>query len=261
MLITESPYKYYDAKEVAKRLVLGAEAFGVTIRLNTDMLGTWPKDPEVHQTFIQTKYTGAAEDITNELSEIPPLTIEDDKSGTIFAKDSKGRPIVKGYMAKGNLKANGNAHKDNPEIKIKNIRSKLVNSVFIYPRNIHFTDENDNIVEVVDGVFERPLQAQTQQGPRTSLAKSEVIYAGRQLRFIVIILPHKEITAEVVYKLLGVGMLMGLGQNRGAGFGQFWVEDWTPLEMPLEMPLKVKTHRRGKMVFMDDEKRGGDANE
>jgi hypothetical protein len=269
MLINESLYKQYDAKDVAKRLVLGSKAYGVTILLETDMLGTWPKNPDIHQDFIQTKYPGPIADIANELNEIPPLTAEDDKSGTIFPKDDKGRPIAKGYMAKGNLKANGNAHKDNPEIAIKNIRSKLTNTVFIYPANIHFVDENDRIVEEIDGTFERPLQAQTQQGPRTSLATSEVISAGRRLRFIVIILPHKEIDEAIVHKVLGVGMLMGLGQNRGAGFGQFSIEDWTPLEMPNTLKPFASSHlkivkpkpAKNTEVAKNGAECGGDANE
>jgi hypothetical protein len=231
MLISESKYySQYDTKDLASRIVLGATMYGVTLLLENDMLGTWPKDPEVHKTYLQTKYPGTVTDIADELNEIP-LTPEDDKSGTIFAKDDIGRPVVKAYMIKGNLKANINAHKDNPNIKIQAARSKVVNSVFIYPRNIPFLDENDQIVKTIDGVFERPLQGQTAQGPRISLANSEVIKEGRRLQFIVILLPHKDITEKIIHKVFEIGILMGLGQNRGAGYGAYSIEDWTPLEI------------------------------
>ena len=77
----------------------------------------------------------------------------------------------------------------------------------------------------VDGVVERPLRAQTMQGPRVTLARSDYMNAGTKLTFeIKVVESAKEFTVEVVKSLFEYGELQGLGQFRNGSYGRFTVE-------------------------------------
>jgi hypothetical protein len=72
--------------------------------------------------------------------------------------------------------------------------------------------------------YQRSLRAMTAQGPRISLAKSEVVPAGAKLRFKLNIMEGSPITKEVLCKMLDCGQFFGLGQWRNAGYGLFVYE-------------------------------------
>ncbi len=180
-----------------------------TIQLITEMLGTVTKDPEVYKTYIESKKPeGVTED--------EYLTVEkiEEKGWTGFHADDKGLFIYE-YMIKGFLKAAGNVLKES--LKIKALRSKIDDYVFISPRRIYLGKERP------DGYIERPLRAMTMQGPRVTLARSDKINEGQEIEFTITLLPHKEINWKVIDKLLAHGELMGLGQFRNGGYGRFKV--------------------------------------
>lgn len=182
----------------------------VKIKLLTEMLGTVTKDPEVYKTYIESKKP------ETQNGEDEYLTIDkiEEKGWTGFHRDENGLFIYE-YMIKGFLKAAGNVLKE--ELKIKALRSKLDDFVFIQPRRIYMGQEKP------DGFVERPLRAMTMQGPRVTLARSDYINAGKVIDFNITLLPHKEIKEETVLRLLRHGELMGLGQFRNGGYGRFEV--------------------------------------
>ncbi len=179
------------------------------IELLTEMLGTVTKDPEVYRTYIESKKPES-------IDEKEYLTVEkvEEKGWTGFHKDENGLFIFD-YLCKGFLKHAGNVLKDS--LKIKALRSKIDDYVFISPRRIYLGQD------IPDGILERPLRAMTAQGPRVTLARSDYISAGKQLTFEITLLPHKEITWEVIDTLLAYGELQGLGQWRNSGCGKFKV--------------------------------------
>ena len=61
------------------------------------------------------------------------------------------------------------------------------------------------------------------QGPRVSLAKSDLVHAGTVLNFTIEFIETKEIKASLFKELLDYGRLKGLGQWRNAGNGSFEV--------------------------------------
>jgi hypothetical protein len=69
--------------------------------------------------------------------------------------------------------------------------------------------------------LQRSLRAQTAQGPRITLAKSEVIEAGASLTFVLKVMQNCGITEEVLDTLFSYGEWVGLGQWRNAGNGMF----------------------------------------
>lgn len=179
------------------------------IELTTEMLGTVTKDPEVYKTYIESK---KPESVTEE----EYLTVDkiEEKGWTGFHRDDQGLFLYE-YMIKGFLKASGNVLKD--ELKIKALKSKIDDFVFIQPRRIYLGKMEP------DGSVERPLRAMTMQGPRVTLARSDKINEGTKINFTIALLPHKEITWEVLDRLLAHGELMGLGQFRNGGYGRFVV--------------------------------------
>jgi len=179
------------------------------IELLEPMLGTITKDPEVYKTYIESKKPEG-------IDEEEYLTVQkvEEKGWTGFHEDETGL-FIYDYMLKGFLKNAGNVLKES--LKIKALRSKLDNYVFIKPRRIYLGQKES------DGFLERPLRAMTQQGPRVTLARSDYINKGKILAFEILLLPHKEVTWKVIDELLAYGELMGLGQFRNGGYGRFKV--------------------------------------
>ena len=173
------------------------------ITLIEKMLGTIPKNKEVFSRYIATERTGP-----EEISNVP----EGEESGyTGFFTKPDGIYLYD-YHIKGFLKEAGNVLKE--AVKIKNLKSKMHNYVFVFPREIYLKNKPD-------GVLERPLRAMTMQGPRVSLAKSDYVDAGLSVEITIKLLPHKEISREVIEKLLDYGQLKGLGQWRNGSWGRF----------------------------------------
>jgi len=180
------------------------------IELTSRMLGTVTKDPEVYKTYIESKKP------EEKAGEDEYLTVEkvEEKGWTGFHKDETGLFIYE-YMIKGFLKNAGNVLKDAQ--KVKALKSKIDNFVFISPRRVYLGQEEP------DGVLERPLRAMTARGPRVTLARSDYIRAGKVIEFEITLLPHKELSWKLLNSLLEYGELMGLGQFRNGGYGRFKV--------------------------------------
>lgn len=181
-----------------------------SIKLVEDMLGTVTKDPDVYKTYIESKKPESLN------GEDEYLTVEkvEEKGWTGFHQDEKGL-FIYNYMIKGFLKNAGNVLKD--IVKIKALKSKIDNYIFINPRRIYLGKDEP------DGFLERPLRAMTAQGPRVTLARSDTINAGTVIEFEITLVPHKEIKWSIIDELLEYGKLMGLGQFRNGGYGQFEV--------------------------------------
>jgi hypothetical protein len=183
----------------------------VEVELINPMLGTVSKDPEIYKTFIENK---KPVDIQEE--EFKTVEKSEQKGWTGFHIDEEKGLFIYNYMIKGFLKNAGNVLKE--QTKIKNLRAKLNNFVFIEPRRIYFDQMKP------DGVIERPLRAQTAQGPRITLARSDYIDEGKKLKFKIIILDNKEkINEKLIDTLLQYGKFMGLGQFRNGEYGAFKV--------------------------------------
>jgi len=130
---------------------------------------------------------------------------------TGFYKDTQGVYLYD-YHIKGFLKESGNTLKD--IVKIKNLKSKLDNFLFIEPRAIWLADK-------VTGILERPLRGMTSMGPRVSIARSEYLDPPLTIQIGITLINHKELNFNVVETLLDYGTLKGIGQWRNASYGRF----------------------------------------
>ena len=131
-------------------------------------------------------------------------------------------PVIRAHQILGFLKEAANNFKD--ALGIRNARDKVSKYVRIMPYNLYIYDTEiapENIVDDVDGIEERPLKAMTAQGPRVSIAKSEVIKSKRDklVQFEVWLYKNKEITWEILEALMEeYGRVNGISQWRNSGY-------------------------------------------
>ncbi len=193
--------------------------YKVTATLLQPMLGTnpttdiWSSHIAATQTRGMKKDGKTDEEIKEELKDIQSDLPELEEKGlTSFLSDEKGY-YIPAYMIRGFLKAAATAMKEHG--KLKQLKSKISQWVFVLPSKIHCADPKDKL-EIVS----RPLRADTPMGQRTAIARSHSIPAGTKLNFEIHTL-NESITKEFLLELLTYGFYQGLGQNRGAGYGQF----------------------------------------
>ena len=175
-----------------------------TIELTEPMLGTIPKDKEVFTSHVRDHERGADD-------EIPPGEIEE-RGWTSFYTDEQGRPVLMDYQVKGFLKEAANTLKDS--LGLKALRNNLDSTLFVTPRRTVLADH-------VGEPLERPLRAQTMQGPRVTVVRSDTIPAGNRYTFRLRVLKSSKITEEVLRHIVAYGELKGLGQWRNGGYGRF----------------------------------------
>jgi hypothetical protein len=191
----------------------------VRIRLLEDMLGTVPANKAVYSEYIESKKPVEMQEEREADTIMEKL---EEKGYTIFHSDEEGI-FLYNYMVKGFLKHAGNVMKGDDNLGVKALKSKLSDFLFVFPRRIHVGKAE------ADGIFERPLRADTPKGPRTSLSRSDKLNAGTEIEFEIHWLPHPEIKEELIRELLEYGQLQGLGQFRNGSFGSFEVVAFEPI--------------------------------
>lgn len=186
------------------------------------MLGTAPLDPNVYLRWIIER--AAKEGVTlteaqigEELDSLEQgVDAELLKGTTGFHRLADGKPGIMDYTIKGFLKeACKNLRKVNKSASsgLKAYRQAIDGLVFVKPRiiPIEFDGETD--------ILERPLRAQTMQGERVTLARSETVPAGAMMTFTVLVLG--EVTEQHLREWFDYGELHGLGCWRNATWGTF----------------------------------------
>lgn len=189
----------------------------IKITLEEDLLGTASANPEIHREFIASKSPDAGT-IEDEVKAIGAEAATE-KAMTVFPREN-GKPILYDYQIKGFFKdACGSLARVPGTIsnKLKAYKKIIDGTIFVQPRKIHI----DMVGPV--GNCQRPLRAETAQGPRVALANSETISAGSS--FVVDVVLLDEGSEKTVREWLDYGALRGLGQWRNSGKGRFsWEE-------------------------------------
>lgn len=191
-----------------------------------DVLGTQPGDPDIHGTYVSKN----APDAATKEEEIAAIG-EDEfraKGKTVFPVDKDGCPIFYGYQVRGFFKSACSALrpiKGTKSSKLKNYKKEIDLRIMVYPNaddpagrmiKIHTTDEGV-------GECQRPLRANTMQGPRVAIADSDSVSKGSWIEFDVVMLQDDD--WELVSEWLDYGRFNGLGQWRNSGKGAFfWKE-------------------------------------
>lgn len=190
--------------------------YQLRLTVTEPLLGTQPQK-DIATEFIQVKAREQGLDVADEQATLPEML---EKGTTVFHK-LNGQPIYYDYHIKGFLKESANIQngmKNEEGASVKALRSKVDNLVFVTPRRI--------ALHVPDGApityLERPLRAQTMQGPRVSLARSEMLPVGTWLECEVTVLGV--FSEKMLRALLDYGQWKGLGQWRNGSYGRFSYE-------------------------------------
>ncbi len=193
--------------------MIPSEQKKIKITFTERLLGTAPAKDSYKKYIIDNAPVPDDPEIIDELETAPEA--KDGELITGFHRDPDGIYLLD-YQVKGFFKEAGNILKD--ILKIRALKSKLDNFLFVYPRYIW-------LAEKPDGIFTRPIRAQTPRGPRICLGHSEYLNPPVSVEIVVDLLPHKEITWKTVYTILDYGKMKGIGQFRNGSFGRFvWEE-------------------------------------
>jgi len=192
----------------------------IRLTLTEEMLGTKAANHDVFADFIASK----APDGDKRKEELDTAEHREEAGTTVFHRQD-GKVGIWDYQIKGFFKdacgAMNRMDKDcrNGLEKLAAYKTKIDGCIFVQPRFIPVTLPEGGEV----GICERPLRADTAQGPRVSVCRSETVPAGSTMEVTVTIL-SKDLQAYVEM-WLGYGALRGLGQWRNSGKGRFsWEE-------------------------------------
>ena len=187
--------------------------YRVRLEFTEPLLGTVPLDREVYTTFVN----GKAPEDTDASDELETLTVDEQiEKGTTGFHRLEGQPMLYDYVIKGFMKdACGMLRRDKESgsSKISAYKRIIDGMLFVMPRRIPI-----NVVEDM-GILERPLRAQTAQGERVALARSETVPAGSFIEFS--IMTMGDVSLAWLNEWFTYGALRGLGQWRNASYGRF----------------------------------------
>lgn len=185
-----------------------------------ELLGTKAADPAVFTRFIASKHP----DGTPQKDELDRADIREEAGSTLFHREH-GAPGIYDYQVKGFFKdAMAALNRFDKEArnnleKLAAFKSKIDGAIFVSPRFIPILLPPG----AATGTCERPLRADTAQGPRVSVVRSETVPAGSAL--IVEIQVFAKELQPYLELMLNYGKLRGLGQWRNSGKGRFTWEN------------------------------------
>lgn len=170
------------------------------------------------------------EAIAGKLEKLRETLVEMNVKGTtvFFWDKTTDRPSIGDHMIYGFLKAAGSAisktmdRKNGTVLQSDSYTSSLINQhVRCQTPFIVFDQDIARNKDGSPAYCQRSLRAMTAQGPRISLAKSEVVSAGARLQFKINVMKNSQIDAGVLNTLFEYGQMSGIGQWRNSGKGQF----------------------------------------
>jgi hypothetical protein len=231
------------------------DTYKIRITFLQEMLGSNPKDENLFASYVAKK-APTAEDAEEEmdllrqnlakLSEAEKIELR----GTTGFLMREGTPVIKNYVIKGFLKAALMAlNRTSLDLAGNNVHAfrKVVDQVVLVEPTwlTIILPEGEKM-----GICERPLRAQTPQGERVALARSETCPAGSYIDFTLKVLPG-DFTQTALEEVLIYGSVNGLGAWRNAGNGAFQVEYEAVGD--IKSKRKAKAKKGKKVVEVADE--------
>lgn len=196
----------------------------IRITFTEEILGTLPNNDDIYREYIASKAPDAA--TTEEEVAMLGVDAAAEKGITVFPKKADGSPFLYDYQIKGFFKdacsmlsraGKGGSKIGKESASLKAFKKIIDGMIFVAPREIPI-----NMHGMMMDYCSRPLRANTPQGERVSLVKSETCPAGSTLEFEVLCLdPAHE---KAVTEWLDYGTLRGIGQWRNSGKGKFTYE-------------------------------------
>lgn len=221
------------------------------------LLGTVPYLRDVYARFVAT-HAPEGTDISEELTTVPEpsdpiLRREAEEKGWTGFHLLDGLPILYNYVIKGFMKEACGILRWVRATESKELTAykKRINGLaFVYPRQLRLVLPNEAAIPRVEcepadaavralmaaddrrpiyinnrlilPTLERPLRAQTAQGERVTVVRSDICPAGTSVEFRLSVLDG--INIEMLQEWFSLGVFSGLGQWRSGGHGTFRVE-------------------------------------
>ena len=195
----------------------------IKMTLLEDMLGGRPGNDDILETYIASKAPNA-KTMKEELEDRSMEEIIQDRI-TGFERQN-GCPFIYDYHIKGFLKEAWKVCKSisgSECSKKKAYKSLIDNQIFIKERRLFFYNPDGmKVKEDQLTTCQRPLRADTMQGPRVSIAKSEAVPAGSYLSFEVEVMDPSLV--ECLKECFSYSEYKALGQWRSSGKGRCFTE-------------------------------------
>lgn len=205
-----------------------------TFRLTgiTPILGSTPADFESYSYLVENmrKTNPMAADLMEADRDLMPtredigMDEEDNSPVTGFQRDRESKEIILHQQIKGFFKNAGKVL--GKQFGYTQYRAKVDDFMSINPVNVKITRDGKPLMQA-DRLFKRSLRASTARGDRIALATSELIEAGWQAEFTVVLIKNeatdksRALNMEMVRALLEYGQFVGLGQWRNGDYGRF----------------------------------------
>ncbi len=203
----------------------------VRVKFTQPLLATNANDPEVYDGFIGNDTTKERRE-----AEIERLGVAEvkEKGMTVFLRDPEDstKPQLKGYTWLGYLKSRCRALAKVPGTKISSMKAyikEIDDRIAVSPTFIDLHLPEGAGIDT----RQRPLRAQTMQGERVSLAKSEEAPIGSWCEFT--FRTETKEGMDLIKECLDYGSVHGTGQWRNAGNGTF---SW---EVVKSYAMRIKT--------------------
>jgi hypothetical protein len=222
--------------------------YKIEVELLTEILGTVSKNEDTYKYHAQDKARKEAlkygQELTEEQVQAEMATIQEQ-----FIKEKgwsgfhwyEGTPVLWDYVIKGYMKEaiEGCRRFSGSECSKLTAYKKLVaQAVFVYPMLIDLSTPDMPASPQEMATLSRSLRAQTAQGERVTLAKSDALRPGTKFEFELWIGSNKLNKPVLEEIFLEYGKLKGFGQWRSGGKGRFKAT-LTELDAPQHDPLDL----------------------
>jgi len=194
------------------------KTYKVKLTFLEPVLGTIPKDPDIYKSYIADKAALNDAQLAEELATVERI---EEKGWTGFHNFPDGSPLIYDYAIKGFFKDACSSLKKvegSYSAKLTAFKKVIDGLVFIEPRQIPLILPDGSGL----GILERPLRAQTAQGERITLARSDTCPVGTTMEFAILVLGG--VSEALLMEWLDYGKWKGLGQWRNAAWGRFSCE-------------------------------------
>ena len=193
----------------------------IKMTFTEEILASLPSDKEIYNTYIASKLPPEQEFDIAELDAID-VDREIEKGTTIFPINKDEEACIYDYQIKGFFKGSCGLLREkggkDPSSKLTAYKKKIDGKIFVFPRLIPLHVPDGEYIEIC----QRPLRAETAQGPRTALASSEAAPAGTWIEFDICLLSLE--VEDALMQWLDYGALNGVGQWHNSGKGRFYYE-------------------------------------
>lgn len=210
----------------------------ISVEFLEPALGTASANKELLRDYILSK-SGDPKKEQEELDAHPDLEQELRKGTTVFPRDDDG-PIVWDYQMKGFFKDACSMLRRMEASQSKKLaahKKEIDGVIFVFPRKIPLRLPAGAKIDWL----ERPLRAQTLQGERVALARSETVPAGTHFKCEIHVF-HERLVKHVK-EWLDYGQYRGLLQWRNASYGRF---TWKLLKIDHAPKPKKKANAKAK---------------